>query len=131
MTSDEPTPGKGRGGKTGWIVALIVLAGLFGAGAMMLLSTPTSRFSPAAMITVAEYFELKAAKKIRAAWLDRSDLYAEVDPEYVRDNNHFRYVAVVVPPAYLESPAGFRELQAGIEPSRFTVLRKWMPGEGP
>jgi hypothetical protein len=124
MTSEEPTPGKVRGGKTGWIVALILLAGLFGAGALFLMSTPASRFSPAAMISVQEYFEFKSAKKVRAAWLDKSDLYAEVDPEYVQDAGRFRYVAVIVPPAYLVDPAAFRELQAGIDPSRFTVLRK-------
>ncbi len=123
MTADEPTPGKGPGGKRGWIVALVVLAGLFGAGTVFLMSTPASRFSPAAMISVREYLELKEAKKVRAAWLDGTDLYVEVDPEYVREAEHFRYVAVVVPPAYRSDP-GLRELQAGIDPSRFTVLRK-------
>jgi hypothetical protein len=51
------------------------------------------------------------------------DLYVEVDPEYVRDSEHFRYVALVLPPAYLFDP-GFSELKAGIDPSRFTVLRQ-------
>lgn len=124
MTPEEPTPGKARGGKTGWIVALVVLAGLFGAGAVFLMSTPVHRFSPAAMVSVEEYFELKAAKKVRAAWLDQRDLYVEVDPEYIRDGNHFRYVAVVIPPVYLINPAAFRDLQSGIDASRFTVIRK-------
>ena len=124
MTPGEPTSGKARGGRTGGIVAVVVLVGLFGAGALFLISTPTSRFSPAAMVGVREYFELKQARKIRAAWLDRSDLYAEVDPEYVSNGEHFRYVAIVVPPNYLADPAAFHELQSGIDPSRFTVLRR-------
>jgi hypothetical protein len=123
MTPGEPTPEKSRGGKTGWVVTLVLLAGLFAAGALFLISTPSSRFSPAAMISIREYFELKTAKRVRAAWLDKNDLYAEVDPEYVRDAEHFRYVAVMIPPAYQSDPA-FRELQAGIDPSRFTILRK-------
>lgn len=124
MTSVGPTPGKRRGGRSGWIVALVVLGGLFGAGALLWQTAPSSRFSPAAMISPEEDFELKAAKKVRSAWLDKSDLYVEVDPEYVREGDRFRYVAVMVPPAYLVNPAAFRELQAGIDPSRFTVLRK-------
>jgi len=124
MTPGEPIAGKGPGGKTGWIVVLVVLAGLFGAGAVFRMSTPTSRLSPAAMISVVEYFELKAAKNVRAAWLDKSDLYVEVDPEYVYGDEHFRYVVVQLPPVYTIDPAAFRKLQGGIDPSRFTVLRK-------
>jgi hypothetical protein len=123
MNPGEPTSEKRPRGKTGWIVALVVLVGLFGAGVLFLISRPVSRFSPAAMISVQEYFELKSARKVQAAWLDGMDLYVEVNPKYVRDGERFRYVAVVLPPAYRFDP-GFGELKADIDPARFTVLRK-------
>ena len=73
---------------------------------------------------MSEYLNLKSEKRVREAWLDREELYAEVDPEFIGDERHFRYVHLIVPLPYLLTPNGMNELQSGIDPSRFTALKK-------
>ena len=111
MTPDRQDPGKHRSSGTGWVLFLSALLCLIGGGVVWRKTRPDSRFSPAAEVAVSEYLTLKSEKRIREAWLDRDELYAEVDPEFIGDEKRFRYVHLIVPPAYLLTPNGMNELQ--------------------
>lgn len=122
LEAAQADPGRGRG--TGWLIILILLVGLVGAGFLAWHFRAASKFDDAAEVSIEDFLSMKKMNQVREAWLDRCDLYARVDPDFIRDGRASRFVHLNVPQAYLLQPSAYDELKSGIDPSRFTVIEK-------
>jgi hypothetical protein len=124
MSPEGAGPGKDHGSGMGWLVSLVLVGGLIGAGVLVWHFKGGSGFGPAAEVSIAEYLELKANGQVREVHLEEQELSAALVSDFVRDGKHFVYIHVLVPPAYLVDARGFNELKWGIDPARFIVVHR-------
>jgi hypothetical protein len=124
MSPEGAGPGKDHGSGMVWLVALVLVGGLIGAGVLAWHFKGSSGFGPAAEVSIVEYLELKAKSQVREVHLEEQELSGALVSDFVRDGKHFGYIHAVVPPAYLIDAKGFNELKSGIAPAQFIVVHR-------
>lgn len=118
MTSpDGPRP-PSRGA---WIVILLLLVGLAAAaGVFWWARWARDPFRGALAISPEEFFNIKRNMLVKEVWLYESgELVAKLTNGFVRGDKVYARVWTGIPPGFLQSPEGLRELSDNVDPKKF------------